>query len=138
MRWLKKIIREAVDDAMMMDITSVDWELTESTPETLAIPVEIRIDGSEPPKMSDEHVQSVISLARSDVLRQEIERYIGEQFKLLAITPEEKEANMVRGKIFGASEFLRGLLEIEFESREGVELEAMAEEEQSSDEGRHS
>jgi len=137
MRWLKKLIRKTIDEVeeeMFEDLDDLDLELDsmlEGTQlfNTLDIPINIYIDGSEVPPMTEDQESKIVDMVKDGALKVEVERFLGEQFKELALMPEGDGANLIRGKIYGISEFYRNMVNIEFETREGVENETTKPEE---------
>lgn len=129
MKWLNKILKKTmheVEEEMFADVNLSDLEeLVAFKPEPLRIPIKILVDGKDPEPMSKEQIRKIVDLTKDETLLVEIERYIGQQFKELALTPAGPEANLVRGKLLGVNEFYRELLQIEFEARNSIEEEAM-------------
>jgi hypothetical protein len=139
MKWLKKLFKEVVEEVEEEMFGSIgdhdlsDEELEELTKpvfglhthEMLNIPINIQIDGKALEPLSDEQERKIVDLAKNKALQTEVERYLGDQFKKLALLPEGQEADMLKGKIMGVSEFYRKLLEFEFVAREGVEQDTM-------------
>lgn len=130
MKWLNKIIKNAIHEAeeeLFSDIEEVslddlDRKLDDMLdPEPLDIPINLLIDGKPPKEITDDVMQKLVSLAQNEALKNDVERYLGRQFKELAITPEGKAANLIRGKIYGISEYYRMLLNYEFLAQEGIE-----------------
>jgi hypothetical protein len=125
MEWIKTIIKEALEELDVdVKVSSKDEAEPVDKFKALHIPINICIDGKEPQPLQDGEKQEKAALARNEALRRDVERYLGEQFKLLAVVEEKKE---VSAKIMGVSEFYRQLLEFEFEAREGIEQRTVSE-----------
>lgn len=87
---------------------------------TISIP--LNIDGVDPVDKTREYLANAPLLLMNEMFAQEIKEYIGEQFAMLGLEAEEsKLANIVRGKIFGASEIYARIKTYDLQSREGIE-----------------
>jgi len=98
----KKIIKEILDETIKHNGCDCPLNIEDQLG---AINVKVNLDGHESAVKTIDYKKEADVLLGIGMFGQEIKEYIAEQFQELALENEKELAKIIRGKIYGASEF---------------------------------